>query len=64
MIKAEICYVNQSVAQGKKPDLKEGFVLAWHLVVNCLGKDEGSSRRSFHVWLDANTGEFIGKKKY
>ena len=64
VLKANLCYVNQAVAQGKEADLNGKFIPAWHLVVNSSYQGDGSIRKLFHVWVDANTGEFIGKKPY
>ena len=64
ILKAELCYVNQAVASGKKTDLNDDFVPAWHLVLNSEYGGEKSVRRLFHVWMDASTGEVISKKPY
>ncbi len=65
VLKAELMYVNRAAAQGKEADLNEDVIPAWHLIVNSSYQGEGSKRtKVFHVWLDASTGEFIGKKPY
>jgi hypothetical protein len=64
VLKAELNYVNRSVAQGKKESLNDDFIPAWHLIVNRAYGGEGSSRKLFHVWIDASNGEFIGKQEY
>jgi len=65
VLKAELMYVNRAAAQGKEADLREDVIPAWHLIVNSSYQGEGSKRtKVFHVWLDASTGKFIGKKPY
>jgi len=61
---AELCYVNEAVASGKKTDLNCDFIPAWHLVVNSEYNGEKSVRNLFDVWMDASTGEIISKKPY
>jgi len=64
VIETELCYVNKAAAQGKDVDLNEDFVPAWRLKINRVYREKVGPRRGsvYHVWLDAITGEFIGKK--
>lgn len=67
ILKAKLCYVNlDEVMSGKRKNKGEvrDVAPAWHLVVNPSYAGEGSQRRSKHVWINAETGEFIGSKKY
>ncbi len=58
---AELCYVNQSVAEGGDTDLNREFIPAWHYVINSA---YDGMPKFFHVWLDPETGSLIGKKPY
>jgi hypothetical protein len=60
ILEAELLYVEESAIK----DHGEGFVPAWHLIFNSDFQGNGSSRRLYHVWLDAITGEYISKTSY
>jgi len=64
VLSAELCYVNQSVAEGGEADLNREFVPAWHYVINTAYKGPEFRPKLFHVWLDPATGNLIGKKPY
>ena len=67
ILQANLCYVDiEEVVSGKRKgkDEARGVVPAWHIVVNPSYEGKGSLRRSQHVWVNAQTGKFIGKKPY
>jgi hypothetical protein len=67
ILQANLCYVNFEEIVSEKRKVKgevRDVVPAWHLVINPTYEGKGSLRRSQHVWVNAETGKFIGEKLY
>jgi hypothetical protein len=67
ILQANLCYIDlEDVVVGKRKVKGEvrDVVPAWHLVINPTYEGKGSLRRSQHIWINAETGKFLGKKPY
>jgi concanavalin A-like lectin/glucanase superfamily protein len=61
ILDADLHYINHAdIGDG----MKDEFVLAWHVVINRDYQGSGSTRKIFDVWLNAATGNYLGKKLY
>lgn len=67
ILQANLCYIDLEEVVSEKRKIKgetRDAIPAWHLVINPTYEGKGSLRRSQHVWINAETGKFIGKKLY
>jgi hypothetical protein len=64
VLDAGLFFVDEE-AFGQQPKRKDGeLVLAWHLVVNPKVREGKVNGGLFHVWLNAETGEYLGKTRF